>query len=173
MPKQSTIVLVYRDEIEQFAMLMNQGLPLDTLIRLTFKKDEEIITYLKEGMNLQEIFTLNQKKLYFKYLRILSEKLNLRDALDCVNKIEKSSNTFFETLLKKISYPFFLLIFAFFMILFFSDYVLVQMKDYISNGMVFVFIHLLKWGFGFVILSMIFYLFLYYVVLRQEKGLIK
>ena len=75
-------------------------------------------------MNLQEIFTLNQKKLYFKYLRILSEKLNLRDALDCVNKIEKSSNTFFETLLKKISYPFFLLIFAFFMILFFSDYVL-------------------------------------------------
>lgn len=75
MPKQSTIVLVYRDEIEQFAMLMNQGLPLDTLIRLTFKKDEEIITYLKEGMNLQEIFTLNQKKLYFKYLRILSEKL--------------------------------------------------------------------------------------------------
>ena len=101
MPRQNTIVLVYRDEIEQFAMLMNQGLPLDTLIHLTFKKDEEIITYLKEGMNLQEIFTLNQKKLYFKYLRILSGKLNLSDALDCVNKIEKSSNTFFETLLKK------------------------------------------------------------------------
>lgn len=173
MPKQSTIVLVYRDEIEQFAMLMNQGLPLDTLIRLTFKKDEEIITYLKEGMNLQEIFTLNQKKLYFKYLRILSEKLNLRDALDCVNKIEKSSNTFFETLLKKISYPFFLLIFAFFMILFFSDYVLVQMKDYISNGMVFVFIHLLKWGFGFAILSMIFYLFLYYVLFYKYNSKMK
>ena len=159
--------------IEQFAMLMNQGLPLDTLIRLTFKKDEEIITYLKEGMNLQEIFTLNQKKLYFKYLRILSEKLNLRDALDCVNKIEKSSNTFFETLLKKISYPFFLLIFAFFMILFFSDYVLVQMKDYISNGMVFVFIHLLKWGFGFAILSMIFYLFLYYVLFYKYNSKMK
>lgn len=40
MPRQNTIVLVYRDEIEQFAMLMNQGLPLDTLIHLTFKKDE-------------------------------------------------------------------------------------------------------------------------------------
>ena len=52
MPRQNTIVLVYRDEIEQFAMLMNQGLPLDTLIHLTFKKDEEIITYLKEGMSL-------------------------------------------------------------------------------------------------------------------------
>lgn len=62
MPRQNTIVLVYRDEIEQFAMLMNQGLPLDTLIHLTFKKDEEIIMYLKEGMSLQEIFTLNQKK---------------------------------------------------------------------------------------------------------------
>lgn len=173
MPRQNTIVLVYRDEIEQFAMLMNQGLPLDTLIHLTFKKDEEIITYLKEGMSLQEIFTRNQKKLYFKYLRILSRKLNLSDALDCVNKIEKSSNTFFETLLKKISYPFFLLIFAFFMILFFSDYVLFQMKDYISNGMVFVFIHLLKWGFGFAILSMIFYLFLYYVLFYKYNSKMK
>lgn len=173
MPRQNTIVLVYRDEIEQFAMLMNQGLPLDTLIHLTFKKDEEIITYLKEGMSLQEIFTLNQKKLYFKYLRILSGKLNLSDALDCVNKIEKSSNTFFETLLKKISYPFFLLIFAFFMILFFSDYVFVQMKDYISNRMVFVFIHLLKWGFGFAILSMIFYLFLYYVLFYKYNSKMK
>lgn len=173
MPRQNTIVLVYRDEIEQFAMLMNQGLPLDTLIHLTFKKDEEIITYLKEGMSLQEIFTLNQKKLYFKYLRILSGKLNLSDALDCVNKIEKSSNTFFETLLKKISYPFFLLIFVFFMILFFSDYVLVQMKDYISNRMVFVFIHLLKWGFGFAILSMIFYLFLYYVLFYKYNSKMK
>lgn len=173
MPRQNTIVLVYRDEIEQFAMLMNQGLPLDTLIHLTFKKDEEIITYLKEGMSLQEIFTLNQKKLYFKYLRILSGKLNLSDALDCVNKIEKSSNTFFETLLKKISYPFFLLIFAFFIILFFSDYVLVQMKDYISNRMVFVFIHLLKWGFGFAILSMIFYLFLYYVLFYKYNSKMK
>lgn len=173
MPRQNTIVLVYRDEIEQFAMLMNQGLPLDTLIHLTFKKDEEIITYLKEGMSLQEIFTLNQKKLYFKYLRILSGKLNLSDALDCVNKIEKSSNTFFETLLKKISYPFFLLIFAFFMILFFSDYILVQMNDYISNRMVFVFIHLLKWGFGFAILSMIFYLFLYYVLFYKYNSKMK
>lgn len=173
MPRQNTIVLVYRDEIEQFAMLMNQGLPLDTLIHLTFKKDEEIITYLKEGMSLQEIFTLNQKKLYFKYLRILFGKLNLSDALDCVNKIEKSSNTFFETLLKKISYPFFLLIFAFIMILFFSDYVLVQMKDYISNRMVFVFIHLLKWGFGFAILSMIFYLFLYYVLFYKYNSKMK
>lgn len=173
MPRQNTIVLVYRDEIEQFAMLMNQGLPLDTLIHLTFKKDEEIITYLKEGMSLQEIFTLNQKKLYFKYLRILSGKLNLSDALDCVNKIEKSSNTFFETLLKKISYPFFLLIFAFIMILFLSDYVLVQMKDYISNGMVFVFIHLLKWGFGFTILSIIFYLFLYYVLFYKYNSKMK
>lgn len=173
MPRQNTIVLVYRDEIEQFAMLMNQGLPLDTLIHLTFKKDEEIITYLKEGMCLQEIFTRNQKKLYFKYLRILSGKLNLSDALDCVNKIEKSSNTFFKTLLKKISYPFFLLIFAFFMILFFSDYVLFQMKDYISNGMVFVFIHLLKWGFGFTILSIIFYLFLYYVLFYKYNSKMK
>ena len=173
MPRQNTTVLACRDEIEQFAMLMNQGLPIDTLIHLIFKKDEEIIMCLKEGKSLQEIFTSNQKKLYFKYLRILSEKLNVSDAIACVNQIEKSSNSFFETLLKKISYPFFLLIFAFFMILFFSDFVLVQMKDYISNGIVFVCIHLLKWGFGFTILSIIFYLFLYYVFFYKYNSKMK
>ena len=115
----------------------------------------------------------DKKKNYSKVTKLLVKPLNLSDALDCVNKIEKSSNTFFETLLKKISYPFFLLIFAFFMILFFSDYVLVQMKDYISNRMVFVFIHLLKWGFGFAILSMIFYLFLYYVLFYKYNSKMK
>ena len=67
MPRQNTTVLVYRDEIEQFTMLMNQGLPLDSLIHLTFKKDEEILNYLKEGKSLVDVFTQNQKKLYFKY----------------------------------------------------------------------------------------------------------
>ena len=91
MPRQNTIVLVYRDEIEQFAMLMNQGLPLDTLIHLTFKKDEEIITYLKEGMSLQEIFTLNQKKLYFAeetFLLFFSYQItqNRKNAKNCSEK---------------------------------------------------------------------------------------
>lgn len=170
MPRQNTTVLVYRDEIEQFAMLMNQGLPLDTLIHLTFKKDEEILNYLKEGKSLVDVFTQNQKKLYFKYLKILSQKLNLSDAITCVHKIEESSNTFFETLLKKISYPFFLLIFAFFMILFFSDYVLIQMKDYISNISVFVFINVLKYTFALGILSIVFYLILYYALFYKYNN---
>lgn len=164
MPRQNTTVLVYRDEIEQFSMLMNNGMPLDTLIHLIFKKDEEIIRLLKEGRSLVDIFTLNQKKLYFKYLLILSKKLNLKDCILCVNQIEKSSNAFFEKLLKNSAYPFFLLIFAFFMIVFFSDYVLIQMNDYISNQSVFVFIHLLKNLFGLSILCIIFYFLLYYVL---------
>ena len=164
MPRQNTTVLVYRDEIEQFSMLMNNGMPLDTLIHLIFKKDEEIIRLLKEGRSLVDIFTLNQKKLYFKYLLILSKKLNLKDCILCVNQIEKSPNAFFEKLLKNSAYPFFLLIFAFFMIVFFSDYVLIQMNDYISNQSVFVFIHLLKNLFGLSILCIISYFLLYYVL---------
>ena len=61
MPRQNTIVLVYRDEIEQFAMLMNQGLPLDTLIHLTFKKDEEIITYLKRDESSRNIYSKSKE----------------------------------------------------------------------------------------------------------------
>ena len=47
--KQNTIVLVYRDEIEQFHALMNNGLSIDTLIHLVFKKSDAIIEQLKSG----------------------------------------------------------------------------------------------------------------------------
>ena len=72
MPRQTTIALVLREEVEQFEKLMNNGMPLETLIHLVFKKDEEMISRLKVGISLVDIFCMGQKKLYFKYLKILS-----------------------------------------------------------------------------------------------------
>ena len=89
---------------------MNNGLSIDTLIHLVFKESDAIIEQLKLGKSLVEIFCIGQKKLYFKYIEILSNTMNLSDVLDCVNQIEKSSILFYEKLLKKIAYPFFLLI---------------------------------------------------------------
>lgn len=171
--KQNTIVLVYRDEIEQFHALMNNGLSIDTLIHLVFKESDAIIEQLKLGKNLVEIFCIGQKKLYFKYIEILSNTMNLSDVLDCVNQIEKSSILFYEKLLKKIAYPFFLLIFAYFMICFFSNYVLVQMKDYIPNNVILIFVHLLKYLFGITILVIVLYILLYYVFLYRYNSKLK
>ena len=109
MPRQTTIVLVLREEVEQFEKLMNNGMPLETLIHLVFKKDEEMISRLKEGISLVDIFCMGQKKLYFKYLKILSSSLNLHQAIICVTQIEKHSKLLFDKLLQKIAYPFFLL----------------------------------------------------------------
>lgn len=171
--KQNTIVLVYRDEIEQFHALMNNGLSIDTLIHLVFKESDVIIEQLKLGKSLVEIFCIGQKKLYFKYIEILSNTMNLSDVLDCVNQIEKSSILFYEKLLKKIAYPFFLLIFAYFMICFFSNYVLVQMKDYIPNNIILIFVHLLKYLFGLTILVIVLYILLYYVFLYRYNSKLK
>lgn len=161
--KPNATCLVCREEIEQFQLLQNQGVPFDTLVHLVFKKDDEILNELKFGNRLIDVFCRGQKKLYFKYLKILANKMNLKEAIECVSQIEKSSNVFFEKLLKKIAYPFFLLVFAYFMICFFSDFVLVQMQDYISNHFVLILIQVLKVLFGASILSILLYLGLYYL----------
>lgn len=103
--KPSATCLVCREEIEQFQLLQNQGVPFDSLVHLVFKKDDEILNELKLGNCLMDLFCRNQKKLYFKYLKILGSKMNLKEAIECVSQIEKSSNVFFEQLLKKIAYP--------------------------------------------------------------------
>ena len=102
--KPSATCLVCREEIEQFQLLQNQGVPFDTLVHLVFQKDDEILDELKSGNCLMDLFCRNQKKLYFKYLKILGSKMNLKEAIECVSQIEKSSNVFFEQLLKKIAY---------------------------------------------------------------------
>ena len=66
--KPSATCLVCREEIEQFQLLQNQGVPFDTLVHLVFKKDDEILDELKSGNCLMDLFCRNQKKLYFKYL---------------------------------------------------------------------------------------------------------
>lgn len=167
MPRQTTIALVLREEVEQFEKLMNNGMPLETLIHLVFKKDEEMISRLKVGISLVDIFCMGQKKLYFKYLKILSSSLNLNQAIICVTQIEKHSKLVFDKLLQKIAYPFFLLVFAFFMVLFFSDYVLIQMQDYISNGKVLLVIQVLKYTFGLSILLLLFFLIWFYMVFNR------
>lgn len=165
--RQTTIALVLREEVEQFEKLMNNGMPLETLIHLVFKKDEEMISRLKVGISLVDIFCMGQKKLYFKYLKILSSSLNLNQAIICVTQIEKHSKLVFDKLLQKIAYPFFLLVFAFFMVLFFSDYVLIQMQDYISNGKVLLVIQVLKYTFGLSILLLLFFLIWFYMVFNR------
>lgn len=171
--KPNATCLVCREEIEQFQLLQNQGVPMETLIHLVFKKDDEILEELKAGNRLIDVFCRGQKKLYFKYLKILSYKMNLKEAIECVSQIEKSSNVFFEKLLKKIAYPFFLLVFAYFMICFFSDFVLVQMKDYISNHFVLILIQALKFLFGTSILCILLYLGLYYVFFYKYDARLK
>ena len=171
--KPSATCLVCREEIEQFQLLQNQGVPFDTLVHLVFQKDDEILDELKSGNCLMDLFCRNQKKLYFKYLKILGSKMNLKEAIECVSQIEKSSNVFFEQLLKKIAYPFFLLVFAYFMICFFSEFVLVQMKDYISSNSVLILIQVLKVLFGTSILCILLYLGLYYLFFYKYDARLK
>ena len=169
--KPTTTVLVYREEVEQFEKLIDSGISIDVLIHLVFKKDDEILNELKNGKNFVDLFCQGQKKLYFKYLKILSLKLNLKEALSCIEQIEKNSSQELEKMIKKIAYPFFLLVFAFFMILFFSNYVLVQMNDYIENGSVFVLMKLLKYAFGLSIFGICLYsLVIYLVFYRFHKN---
>lgn len=126
---------------------MDSGISMETLIHLTFRKDYQILECLKNGESLIIVFCRNQKALFFKYLAVLATKLNLNKTIECVRQIEESSTILLEKLIKKIAYPFFLMVFAFFMIVFFSNYVLIQMQAYIQKGFILTWIHILKYVF--------------------------
>lgn len=164
MHKPNSTCLVLKSEVLQFAYLMDSGISIETLIHLTFHKDFQVLEHLKNGQSLISVFCHNQKALFFKYLSVLATKLNLNTAIECVRQIEESSTVLLEKLVKKIAYPFFLMVFAFFMVVFFSDFVLVQMQAYIQKGFILVWIRILKYLFFLAICIIAFIVFMIYML---------
>lgn len=126
--------LISKDELDCFCLLIHKGLDIKTMLKISFKNYEEIIDLLSEGKSLTEIFCLYQKTSFFKLLKILSQKLDLKSSMEAVQEIEQSAEKLKKDLLKRIGYPIFIFLFAFCMIWFFSLEILPQMQIYSDSG---------------------------------------
>lgn len=133
MHRQSSIYSISKDEVLQLSLLLDSGMDMHTLIQIAFRSSEAILQALNQGESFRSILCKYQRTHFFKLLNRMLESLDLKCAIDCVKNIESVTNDLFQKVLKKSAYPIFLYIFSLIMLIFFSDFVLVQMGEY-ANG---------------------------------------
>ncbi len=103
---------------------------MSVVIELVFKDHKKIVSLLQQGNKLSEILTLDHRDPYFRTLSVLMNHLSVREAILTCNDVHQSFLVLWKDSLKELFYPFLLLLFSFFMILFFDDYILPQMASY-------------------------------------------
>ena len=165
MNKPNMTYSISKDEIKQFSMMLEHGVDTRTVISIVFKNKNEIIRDLENGKNLIDIFVYKQKDMFFRYIDKIGRFTNLKKTIKCVEKIEDSSTSIVKSILIKISYPFFLMLFALGMIIFFSDYVLQEMSYYLDGSNLLSWVCVLKYIFLIIVFCIGMYLIVLYLML--------
>lgn len=167
MNKQNTTCSISRNEVKQFSLLLDSGVDIETIINLVFKDADVIISELKNGRSLNSILCENQKGIFFEYLNEIGRFTSLKQGIECVEKIEASTLEVFRSILKKVMYPYFLMVFALAMIVFFSDYVLVEMSYYLDGSNLLFWIYILKCIFYILLILITLYFVVLYIMLYK------
>ncbi len=171
MNKQNMTCSISRSEIKQFFLMLESGIDIETMIKLIFKDGDLILVELKNGKSLNSILCENQKGLFFKYLNEIGKYTSLKKGIGCVESIESLTSRTFKSILKKIAYPYFLMIFALAMIVFFSDYVLVEMSYYLNGSNLLFWISVLKFIFFILFIFISLYFVILYIMLYKFSKL--
>lgn len=140
----------------QFSLLLDQGLDTKTMIELCFKQSDKIINQLNQGKNLIDVLTANQKQKYFKLLNELSKKMAFSKSIECASHIDESISTLSKDLISKSIYPVFIFLFAYFMILFFSNTIIPSMTSFSDGETSFFILDFFKIFYSFVFIGLVF-----------------
>lgn len=173
MNRQNMTCSISRSEIKQFSLMLESGVDIETIIKLIFRDADSILNQLKEGTPLLKIFCENQKGLFFSYLNEIGQYTSLKKGIECVESIENSTSEVFKSIIKKIAYPYFLMVFAMAMIVFFSDYVLVEMSYYLNGSNLLFWISILKIVFCLLLVCITSYFIILYIMLYKFSFLKK
>ena len=119
------------EEMEQFNMLMDHGLDMQTMIHLAFKQDQKIIDELNEGNNF--IALLSEHAPHMENLQYMSKYLTLKQSLQCNRKLQENQHLFESYIVKKGIYPFFIFGFSYLILIFFIENILPQMRSFMLN----------------------------------------
>lgn len=120
--------------MSQFSYLTQNGLDVMTAISISFSDSENILYHLKQGKRLSQLIYSGHSK-FFQSISILSDVLNLQECIDCIHSMEQGQSGLKTTLLKQMIYPFFLIGFSYFLILFFTWSILPVMEAYVSASL--------------------------------------
>lgn len=109
--------------------LLDKGYPL--LESLSFiGKDETLVKQaLEKGMTIEDILIKGQKGRFYTHLEFFLKVSSLSGAIQSALHMMKFEGDIKKKLLKQCSYPLFLLVFAFVILLFFTNFIIPQMLN--------------------------------------------
>lgn len=168
MNRQNSTYKVSKDEINQFLTLMNHGLSISFMVDIIFKDSDQILKELENGKKLNDVL-FSEDSSYFQHIRILNEVLSMKDSIECANSLEKSSKGNLDLFLKDTIYPIFIFFFSFFMILFFSNFIVPSMSIYAGNDHSLFFLSILKIVFEILIVCICFSLCIFLILKYKHK----
>ena len=135
--------------------LLKKGYPLLEALSFLKKDEEKVKAALENGQSIQDIFLAHHKGRFYMHFAFFLEVSSLADAIESALHMMSFEKNIKKKLVKQCSYPLFLLVFAFVILVFFSRFIIPQMLNSFDAGDDFqLLISLLS------ILQYVFYLFL-------------
>lgn len=153
--------------MEQFAYLLDSGLDIRTIITLTFHDHEKILSELEKGKPLYIVLTQYENSLFFSYVALCAAHISLPKAIDCAKRMDAAHSGLATKLLKRISYPIFLFVFAYILVQLFSNTIIPSMAVYAPDNNLSTALHLLKISYTFIFILMI-YVFAVYLLKNRS-----
>lgn len=122
------------DFLNFFVTMLQQGYDIDNILKLCqflhYKKESQLITkYLNEGYTLQEaLLNCHFSRIFQEYFQFFIHTFSISDAIEKTLRICEKKNQMKMTLIKKLTYPLFMIIFLFVFSIFIVTFLLPEVE---------------------------------------------
>lgn len=111
------------------SQLLEKGYPLLDAFTFLGKDMDEVKSALEHGATIEEIFIQNQKGRFYTHLAFFLKVSSLSGAIQSALHMTEFEEGVKKKLIKQCSYPLFLLVFAFVIMVFFTGFIIPQMMN--------------------------------------------
>lgn len=139
--------------MKQFEHLLKSGLDIKTIIQLSFQDSQQIMEELEKGVLLSDALTQHEESLYFSYVELCAKRISLPKAIECANRMDHAHTGLKQEMLKRLAYPIFLYVFAYVLVLLFSNTIIPSMAVYAPDNRMVLAVNLLKIEYSLIMLA--------------------
>lgn len=124
-----TILSLNEQEFYFLSELLKKGYPLLEALSFLKKDDTRVKEALESGVSIQDIFLSHHKGRFYMHFAFFLEVSSLADAIESALHMMSFEKGIKKKLVKQCTYPLFLLVFSFIILIFFSRFIIPQMLN--------------------------------------------
>lgn len=129
-----SILSISEQEFYFLSELLDKGYPLLDALSFIGKEEQQVKEALEKGMVIEDIFIKGQKGRFYTHLEFFLKVSSLSGAIKSALHMTKFEKDIKKKLMKQCSYPVFLLVFAFVILVFFTNFIIPQMLNSFEAG---------------------------------------